>query len=178
MIDEKPALFALMLTPIISVIVLINSLTGMNSKEIDYTSNYDVYPRTTVILPTPTPEPTVAPIITPAPTEAPTPLPQPVVTPEPYVAPPVVPQTEIEKLVCSYSWNCGYALKIMYCESGGVPTSVGNGEDYGLFQINVVHERHWGDFWQNWMKPERNVQWAYEIWSARGWKPWACRWYV
>jgi hypothetical protein len=76
-----------------------------------------------------------------------TPTPQPTATPE-FVAagrpaaPPEVrrpaanPPRNIEALVCSYPWNCSWALSVMYCESGGNPNAYNPAGPYiGLFQI-------------------------------------------
>jgi hypothetical protein len=51
-----------------------------------------------------------------------------------------------------------------------------NGANFGLFQINAVHAHRWADFYEAWMDPAKNAQWAYEIWSQSGWYPWDCRW--
>jgi hypothetical protein len=44
--------------------------------------------------------------------------------------------TNIEALVCSYPWDCSWALSVMYCESGGNPNAYNPAGPYiGLFQI-------------------------------------------
>lgn len=44
--------------------------------------------------------------------------------------------------------------------------------DYGIFQINSVHEKRFGtDFHTDW---KANVDVAYQIFSEQGWTPWAC----
>jgi hypothetical protein len=62
----------------------------------------------------------------------------------------------------------------MYCESGGRPNAIGGGSNYGLFQLNAIHARTMTGFWENWMVPEWNVAHAYGLYTARGWRPWAC----
>jgi hypothetical protein len=112
------------------------------------------------------------PSATPAPTPEPTPPPPPPPTPVP-ISP--MAKTEIEALVCTYSWPCGEALRVMWCESGGRAWAVGRGSNYGLFQINQVHASRFANFWNAWMDPVSNVQWAYSIWARQGWRPWGCR---
>ena len=118
--------------------------------------------------PTPTPAPTPEP--TPVPTPPPPPTPAP--TPVPVSA---MPRTEIDALVCTYSWPCDQALRVMWCESGGRAWAIGRGVNYGLFQINQVHASRFGGFWETWMDPATNISWAYQIWSRQGWRPWGCR---
>jgi hypothetical protein len=119
--------------------------------------------------PAPTPVPTpVPPPPTPIPTVAPTPRP----TPPPGAA---LAPTDIQALVCSYAWPCEQALAVMWCESGGRPGAVGRGVNYGLFQLNQVHARRIADFWGLWMDPAKNTEWAFQLWSRAGWRPWGCR---
>ncbi len=110
-------------------------------------------------------------------TSADHPPPAPTPTPSPPSIPPTPPPTPeaIQALVCAYPWDCATALRVMWCESGGRPTSVGRGRNYGLFQMNAIHARHISDFWTSWMDPARNSQWAYELWTRQGWRPWGCR---
>jgi len=112
-----------------------------------------------------------------APTAAPTPVPTP--APVVYAAPPppapVVPAGGIEGLICSYAWDCQEALGVARCESSLRPTAIGGGSNYGLFQINQVHANRFPGFWELWSDPASNVSWAFQIWSASGWRPWGCR---
>lgn len=73
------------------------------------------------------------------------------------------------------------ALKIMQCESHGVPSVVNDSPatgDYsiGLFQINIL-----GDLAKNrpseaWLKvPANNIAYAAAMQKAEGWKPWGCK---
>ena len=49
---------------------------------------------------------------------------------------PSVSLTALEDLVCSYDWDCAWALAVMYCESGGDPNAYNPAGPYvGLFQI-------------------------------------------
>lgn len=137
-------------------------------------------------VPTETPVLTPAPILTPAPTPDPVPEPPPAPPLPAPTALPAVPANDIERLVCSYSWPCGEALRIMWCESGGDPTTwvpwtaTATPDDgvAGLFQIathaNGVRQ------WVGWdlFDPAQNVEAAYIMWSGNGgsWYPdWACR---
>jgi hypothetical protein len=86
----------------------------------------------------------------------------------------VVPATDIERLVCSYAWPCIEALTVMWCESGGRPDAIGFGNNYGLFQINVLHAPALPGFWESWADPAWNTAVAYGMYQARGWTPWSC----
>jgi Lysozyme like domain len=86
-----------------------------------------------------------------------------------------------EAIVCSEPWPCGEAIAVAACESGTDANGrldgnwATNGGNYGLYQINAIHAGNWPDFWENWMNPERNAEWAFELWSHEGWAPWgAC----
>jgi len=77
--------------------------------------------------------------------------------------------------VCTYGWSCEQALRVMWCESGGKPWTIGRGVNYGLFQVNQIHARRIPDFWTAWMDAAKNTHWAYALWARQGWKPWACK---
>jgi hypothetical protein len=128
-----------------------------------------------VVTPSPTPSPTPAPTASPAPAPPPTPAPpppQPVVTPAPGSP---LSAEQIQALVCSYAWPCDEALRVMWCESGGRPSAIGRGANYGLFQMNQVHARRIPEFWTSWMDPVKNIEWAYQLWLRQGWRPWGCK---
>lgn len=125
-----------------------------------------------------------------APTPAP-PVPTPAVaaeveTPAPVPAPAAVafeaPPDGIEAILCALPWPCQEAINIAACESGRDRNGrldgawASNGNHYGVFQISYIHASRWPDFYDNWMDPAKNAQWAYEIWAEQGWYPWSCRW--
>ena len=90
----------------------------------------------------------------------------------------------IERAICAVFGADGPdAIAIAGCESGRDTMGrldgwwASSGSSYGLFQINAIHAGRWPDFWSAWMT-ERNIAYAYEIWSEQGWSPWACRWAV
>jgi hypothetical protein len=119
------------------------------------------------------------------PAEVPAPEPPPEPEPEPVVeaAVPVFvpPEGGLEAIVCAMPWPCDEAIAVASCESGLDSNGrldgnwATNGSDYGLFQIRYIHAWRWADFYDAWMDPNRNTQWAFEIWSESGWRPWACR---
>ena len=81
-------------------------------------------------------------------------------------------------------WPCAEAIAVAACESGRDLSGrldgnrATNGNNYGLFQINGIHAWRWPDFYEAWMDPVRNTQFAFEIWSESGWGPWSCKpWY-
>ena len=80
---------------------------------------------------------------------------------------------EIVALICSYPWDCREALAVVACESNFDHYALG-GNNYGLFQINAIHRRLVdGDLSQLFI-PEVNVAVAWQLYSERGWQPWAC----
>ncbi len=95
-----------------------------------------------------------------------------------------MPGGDYGAFICSYSWPCETALRIVYgptaaCptgESNGDPTAISwNGTSYGLFQIWRGHAWRWPDFWSEWANPEVNTAWAYELYlESGGWGPWDC----
>lgn len=96
-------------------------------------------------------------------------------------APEAPPLDGLEALVCSYPWPCDEALAVARCESGvnaagrlDGAAAVG-GSSYGLFQINAIHAYRWPEFWDGWMDPAKNTDWAFQLWSEQGWIPWSCR---
>lgn len=134
----------------------------------------------------------VANIPPPAPTATPEPpAPTPAVAaevatppPPPAAAPAAIslPADGIEAIICALPWPCQQAINVAACESGRDMQGrldgswATNGNNYGLFQINSIHANKWPDFWDHWMDPTRNAQFAYDIWLAQGWWPWDCRW--
>jgi hypothetical protein len=125
----------------------------------------------------PTPAPTVAP--TPAPTPRVTPALKPVAVAAAAATP--APTDGFEGIICSKDWPCGEAIAVASCESGTDDSGrldgnwATNGNNYGLFQINGIHADLWPDFYTSWMDPVKNTEWAFEIWSVSGWRPWSCR---
>lgn len=116
------------------------------------------------------------------PTVTPTPIP-PSRTPVPYVAPAPRPQPAVSAasysgdwsgLICSYSWPCGTALAIMWCESSGNPAAR-NGRYLGLFQVGDFHFGTYGYDLALWSDPATNVAIAYRLWRDSGWGPWECK---
>ena len=115
--------------------------------------------------PTPVPDVVVQSEVLAAITQAPpTPTPQP---PPPPPSPPlVVPIGEIEEMVCSYAWNCAWALAVMYCESSGNPNAYNPAGPYiGLFQL---HESLGSDLFN----PATNIATAYSLYLSHGPSAW------
>jgi hypothetical protein len=127
-----------------------------------------------------TAQPAEAPVPTPAvaaEVETPAPPLQPTTAP-----PPPLPADGIEGIICALPWPCQEAIGVAACESGRDMNGrldgawATNGNHYGVFQISYIHASRWPDFYENWMDPAKNAQWAFEIWSQQGWYPWSCRW--
>ena len=89
--------------------------------------------------------------------------------------PGIATRADIERLICSYDWPCGEALRIARCESGLAASAYSQG-NYGLFQVNSVHRaRVQGDLARLY-DARVNTQVAYDIWrDNHGWGPWACK---
>ena len=92
------------------------------------------------------------------------------------------PEADVAALICSYSWPCETALRIVYgptaaCptgESNGDPAAISwNGTSYGLFQIWRGHAWRWAN-WSEWADPEVNTAWAYELYLESGFGIWDC----
>ncbi len=109
------------------------------------------YPKPTIV-PTATPSPTVTPYPTEIPTDAPVVV----------QAAPIVQTGGWAELVCQYDWDCGYALAIIPCESGGNPNAYNPAGPYiGLFQVlNGSSD------------PAVNVAQAYAKYASGGWAHW------
>lgn len=92
-----------------------------------------------------------------------------------------VASTDAERVICSVPWPCGDALRVASCESGydyyAAPWE--NPTHRGAFQLSYVHAPKFSVRGWSWdtdgLILERNVAIAFEIWSAQGWQPWACR---
>lgn len=77
--------------------------------------------------------------------------------------------------VFAFDWPHDEACAVSWCESSWLPWAY-NAGNYGLFQINAVHQaRVRGDL-NSLFDPAVNVRVAYAIWrDAGGWGPWACK---
>lgn len=67
------------------------------------------------------------------------------------------------------------------CESTHNPNAVSpGGGNYGLFQINYVHESDFeavtGASWSQIFDPYLNAEYARYLYNQSGWGPWACKW--
>ena len=90
----------------------------------------------------------------------------------------------VESIICSYSWNCATALRIVYGPTAACPTGESGGNPrafnrrgyghYGLWEISAIHAYRWPDFWEAWADPVKNTAWAWELYQEQGWEPWAC----
>lgn len=71
-------------------------------------------------------------------------------------------------IVAKYPWPVDQAMLTMSRESGGNPRAISKTDDHGLFQI------HHGlaNYGQAIYDPETNVRIAYNMYKARGWRPW------
>ena len=70
------------------------------------------------------------------------------------------------------------ALAVATCESGLRADAISpGGANWGLFQINRVHEgrvRSLGYTWSQMLDPYVNTRVALSIYKESGWAPWAC----
>lgn len=65
-------------------------------------------------------------------------------------------------------------MAVMWCESKGDPRAY-NANNYGLMQINSIHQRRVNGDLQSLYDPEVNIRVAFQIWTEQGWAPWGCR---
>ena len=70
-------------------------------------------------------------------------------------------QGDWRDLVCSYDWDCSWALAVIACESGGNPNAYNQAGYVGLFQI-------WQGFGPNLQDPATNVAAAYSLYRSGG----------
>ena len=81
-------------------------------------------------------------------------------------------------LLEKYDWNIDQAREIMWCESSANPeahnyNTITKDNSHGLFQINTYGKLAEERPSREWLiVPENNIQYAYELWKARGWQPW------
>jgi len=122
-----------------------------------------------------------APLLVTAPAAADPPPPAPAPTEAPVVEAYVPEPGSIEAIICALPWPCEEAIGVARCESGTDRNGhldgnwATNGNHFGLFQISGIHAWRWADFWDAWSDPARNAQYAFDIWSESGWRPWSCR---
>lgn len=80
------------------------------------------------------------------------------------VAPPAASTTysgDWQTLVCSYSWDCDWALAVINCESGGNPSAYNPSGYVGLFQL-------WEGHGANLTDPATNIAAAYSLYASGG----------
>ena len=107
-------------------------------------------------------------IFTPSPVPTPT-LGIPASYATPVANPPLL--SNVQEIICSYSWDCATALGVAYCESTLRPGANENPPYAGLFQIDV--ELHaWRFEGANPYDPTVNTSVAYSIYSERAWAAW------
>jgi len=86
------------------------------------------------------------------------------------------PHNDLRELVCSYSWHCHEALAVVQCESGGNANATSpDGQNLGLFQINLVHIARVDGNSSLLYDPVINTRVAYDIWLDQSWIPWSCK---
>jgi hypothetical protein len=73
-----------------------------------------------------------------------------------------------------YPWPVDVALRVCEAESNGNPNAVGDGHippvSCGLMQIRTLPGRPSCEALKD---PEFNIQYAYDMWSRKGWRPWS-----
>ena len=87
----------------------------------------------------------------------------------------------VDAIVCSYSWPCDEALRVVYGPTPTCPTgesggnwSAENGPNIGGFQVNIDAHPYTRE---QMLDPEQNIAAAYGIWldSGGNWSAWSCR---
>lgn len=84
-------------------------------------------------------------------------------------------RSDIEALICRYSWNCPQALRVANCESTFRPWVTSPGGHIGVFQLAPNHARRIGVTPADLYDAATNVRAAHALWSSAGWQPWSCR---
>ncbi len=70
-------------------------------------------------------------------------------------------QGDWQDLVCSYQWDCSWAMAVIMCESGGNPNAYNPQGYVGLFQI-------WEGYGANLRDPATNIAAAYSLYLSGG----------
>ena len=110
---------------------------------------------------------------------APEPAPEPTPVADPAPAP--APSGSVEEAIAAYFGDVyDQAYNVARCESGLNPEAVSpGGGNWGLFQINTVHQQrvaNMGYSWDQILDPWVNAAVARSIYDdAGGWGPWGCR---
>ena len=68
-------------------------------------------------------------------------------------------------LVCSYGWDCNWALAVIQCESGGNPNAYNPAGYVGLFQV-------WEGHSSNLQDPATNIAAAWSLYLSGGGSHW------
>ena len=85
-----------------------------------------------------------------------------------------VSYTPLGEIVAGYDWM-PEAFRIVDCESSWDAGAVSwDGSSWGLWQIHAVHFWRWPNAWNEWMIPEVNTRWAWELYQEFGWGIWSC----
>jgi hypothetical protein len=85
---------------------------------------------------------------------------------EPPAAPAAVPYDgDWTAIVCSYDWDCSWALAVIQCESGGNPNAYNPAGYVGLFQI-------YEGYGPNLRDPATNIAAAYALYLSGGGSLW------
>lgn len=103
---------------------------------------------------------------------------KPEVQPVEVVEPVVAVHLQGCELVNKYDWDTTIAKAVCLAESGNNPNAVGDlsviggiyAPSYGLMQIRALVGR---PDKEQLLNPEFNMQYAYELWSRQGFKPWS-----
>ena len=86
------------------------------------------------------------------------------------------PTGQMADWICWLPWDCGTAISVAYCESGGDPNKdnyAGSGAT-GLFQIMLpLHQGMFDAIGGNPYNPYDNAQVGYALYTGGGWSPWA-----
>lgn len=88
---------------------------------------------------------------------------------------PVLNNNELRRLVCSYSWPCEEALRVIECESGGRADAYNPTDSIGLFQIHYPSHYDKVERREDLFDPTINVAVAWSIYADSGWIPWECK---
>lgn len=93
---------------------------------------------------------------------------------------PVIPEVRLQgcELVNKYDWDKQIAKAVCLAESNGNEKAIGDlsviggiyAPSYGLMQIRALVGRPSAE---QLLDPEFNMQYAYDLWSRQGWKPWS-----
>jgi hypothetical protein len=85
-----------------------------------------------------------------------------------------IEKTIEEKIRETFPEDPERAVAIAKCESNLIPSAVSPTHDYGIFQINHIHDARLKQLGLDKFRVDDNIAFARILYNERGFKPWVC----